>query len=86
MDRRDQATNRRDPAACEREALRDAYHRSWIDMAHLQRRARETGQVPLWFLEDDEDWTPIPMDAAFWAMVVGGLTGLRRYLSHNGAV
>ena len=86
IDERDQAVNRRNPTLYEREVLRDSCHRSRIKMARMQRRARETGKVPLWFLKDDEDWTPEPMDAAFWAMVVGGLIGLRRYLSRSGVM
>lgn len=86
MDERDLTMNERDLAWCEREDLQDAYHRSWIEMAQAQRRARETGKLSLWFLEDDEDWTPVPMDATFWVMVVGGLTSLRRYLSHTGVL
>lgn len=32
------------------------------------------------------DWTPVPMDRAFWQMVMGGLEGLRRYLCHAGVL
>lgn len=86
MDERDLTMNERDPAWCEREDLREAYYRTRVERARWQRRARETGNLSLWFLEDDDDWTPVPMDATFWAMVAGGLTGLRRYLHHTGVL
>ncbi len=86
MDGREPTTNEYYLARCEAENMRHAYHRSRAEMARLQRRARETGKPPLWFLQDDEDWTPVPMDATFWAMVAGGLIGLRRHLRRTGAL
>lgn len=70
----------RDLQWSEREDFRHAYHRTLIEMAQMQKRVRITGKVPVWFLEDDDDWTPVAMDAVFWRMVAGGLRGLRRYL------
>jgi len=60
--------------------LRHAYHRTRIEMRERQAKAARTGKTPCYFLEDDEDWTPVPMDDAFWAIVVGGLNGLQRLL------
>jgi hypothetical protein len=86
MNERDRTTNNHDVEQCEREDLRHAYHRTRIEMAWMQKRARETGKMPVYFLEAEDDWTPVPMDRAFWQMVMGGLEGLRRYLSRVGAL
>ena len=69
-----------DRAWYEREDLRHAYHRAGIEMRETRAKAQRTGKVPLFFLEDDEDWTPVPMDDEFWRIVAGGLEGLRRQL------
>jgi len=71
---------------CENEDLRHAYHRTRAEMIQHWKREQATGKTPHWFLEDPEDWTPVPMDRAFWQMVMGGLDGLRRYLCHTGVL
>ncbi len=86
MNERDRTMNDRKLQWSERENLRHAYHRTRIEMARMQRRARETGKMPVYFLEAEEDWTPVPMDADFWRMVIGGLDGLRRHLCNAGVL
>lgn len=86
MNERDRTTNDHELRWCEREDLRHAYHRTLIEMARLQRRERETGKVPVYFLEAEDDWMPVTMDADFWQMVIGGLDGLRRHLCHAGVL
>lgn len=80
MDERDRTLSDDDLAWYEREDLRHAYHRAGIEMREAREKAGRTGETPLWFLEDDEDWTPVPMDDEFWHIVAGGLAGLRRQL------
>ncbi len=86
MDARDRILNDHDRQQCEREDLRHAYHRTMIEIALMQKRERETGKMPVYFLEAEADWTPIPMDADFWQMVWGGLDGLRRHLRRKGVL
>ncbi len=86
MNERDRTTNDRELRWREREDLRHTYHRTRIEMAQIQKRERETGKVPVYFIEAEDDWTPVPMDADFWRMVIGGLDGLRRHLRHEGAL
>ncbi len=83
MDERDLTMNERDLAWYEREDLRHAYHRARIEMRTQQERAERTGKTPFWFLEDDHDWTPVPMDSDFWRIVAGGLHGLACQLQHD---
>lgn len=85
MDERDLTLSDTDRAWYEREDLRHAYHRSRIEMRETQAKAQRTGKVPLWFLEDDEDWTLVPMDDEFWCMVIGGLHRLRQIVASEGA-
>jgi len=80
MDERDLTPTANDLAWYEREDLRHAYHRARIEMREMQAKAQRTGKTPWFFLEADEDWTPVPMDDAFWQIVTGGLQGLRRLL------
>ena len=86
MDERDRMTNDCDLEECEREDLRHAYYRTRAEMIQHWKRERATGKTPIYFLEAEDDWTPVPMDRAFWQMVMGGLDGLRRYLSRAGAL
>ncbi len=86
MDERDRTMSDHDLRCYEREDLRHAYYRTLIDMVRLQRRARETGKMPVYFLEAEDDWTPVPMDADFWRMVSGGLDRLRRHLRYAGVL
>ncbi len=81
MDERDLTLSDDDLAWYEREDLRHAYGRSRVEMRETRAKAQRTGKTPLWFLEDDEDWTPVPMDDEFWRMVVGGLHKLRRLVT-----
>ncbi len=83
MDERDLTLSEHDLAWYEREDLRHAYHRARIEMRERQAKAARTGKTPCYFLEDDEDWTPVPMDEEFWHIVAGGLNGLRRQLDHT---
>jgi hypothetical protein len=83
MGERDRTMNDAAMQWCEHEDLRHAYHRTLIEIALMQKRKRETEKTPVYFLEAEEDWTPLPMDGEFWRMVMGGLDGLRRYLSHT---
>jgi len=80
MDERDLTPTANDVAWYEREDLRHTYHRARIEMRERQAKAERTGKTPCWYLEDDEDWTPVPMDDEFWAIVAGGLNGLQRLL------
>ena len=80
MDERDLTLSDTDRAWYEQENLRHAYHRASVEMREAQVKAQRTGKVPLWFLEDDEDWTPVPMDDEFWRIVAGGLNRLRLQL------
>jgi len=80
MDERDLTLSSDDLAWYEREDLRHAYHRARIEVRERQAKAARTGRTPCWYLEDDEDWTPVPMDDEFWGMVAGGLYGLARQL------
>jgi len=70
---------------CQRMYQRDAfytYHRASIE---VMRFRKDHGARPTYFfLEDEDDWTPVPMDAEFWLMVTGGLAGLRRQLCSDG--
>ncbi len=86
MDERDRTTSNRDVERCEYEDLRHAYYRTRAEMIQYRKRERATGKTPHWFLEDPDDWTPVAMDRAFWQMAMGGLDGLRRYLSRVGAL
>jgi hypothetical protein len=86
MNERNRTMDERHRQWVEYEDLRHAYHRTRIEMAWMQKRARETGKMPVYFLEAEDDWTPIPMDADFWRMVIGGLDGLRRHLCHAGVL
>ncbi len=80
MDERDLTLSSDDLAWYEREDLRHAYHRARIEVRERQAKAARTGRTPCWYLEDDEDWTPVAMDDEFWAIIAGGLNGLRRLL------
>ncbi len=86
MDERDRTTSNRDLEWCEYEDLRHAYYRTRAEMIRHGKRERATGKTPIYFLDAEDDWTPVPMDRAFWQMVMGGLDGLRRYLSRVGAL
>jgi hypothetical protein len=86
VDERDRMTNDCDVEGCEREDLRHAYYRTRAEMIQHWKRERATGKTPIYFLEAEDDWTPVPMDRAFWQMVMGGLEGLRRYLSRAGVL
>ncbi len=86
MNERNRAMDERHRQWVEYDDLRHAYHRTRIEMAWIQKRTRETGKMPVYFLEAEDDWTPIPMDADFWRMVTGGLNGLRRHLRHAGVL
>ncbi len=86
MDERDQTMSNRDVERCEYEDLRHAYYRTRAEMIQHWKRERVTGKTPIYFLEAEDDWTPVPMDRAFWQMVMGGLDGLRRYLCHAGVL
>jgi len=83
MDERDLTPTANDLAWYERENLRHAYHRARIEMREMQAKAEHTGKTPCWYLEDDDDWTPVEMDDTFWRIVAGGLEGLRRLLHQN---
>ncbi len=76
----------RDLAGREQEDLRYAYHRTRIEMIQCRKRERATGKTPIYFLEAEDDWTPVVMDEAFWRMVIGGLDGLRRHLWRAGVL
>jgi len=80
MDERDLTPTANDLAWYEQENLRHAYHRARIEMREIQAKVVRTGKTPCYFLEDADDWTPVPMDDEFWHIVVGGLVGLRRQL------
>jgi len=82
MDERDLTPTAHDLGWYEQEDLRHAYHRARIEMREHRAKAVRTGKTPLYFLEDDEDWTPVPMDDTFWTIVAGGLHGLRRQLDN----
>lgn len=86
MDERDRTMNDHEREGCEDEDLRHAYYRTRAEMIRHWKRERATGKTPLYFLEAEDDWTPVPMDRAFWQMVMGGLEGLRRYLSRAGVL
>lgn len=86
MDERDRTMSDYDLQWYEHEDLRHAYYRTRMEMIQCQKRERATGKTPLWFLEDPDDWTPVVMDASFWEMVAGGLTGLQRLLRHAGVI
>jgi hypothetical protein len=86
MDEHDRMMNEDDLECREQEDLRHAYYRTRAEMIQCWKRERATGKTPHWFLEDPDDWTPVPMDRAFWQMVMGGLDGLRRYLCHAGVI
>ena len=83
MDERDLTLSSDDLAWYEQEDLRHAYHRARIEMHETRAKAVRRGKTSCYFLEDDEDWTPVPMDDAFWMIVAGGLHGLRRQLDHG---
>jgi len=80
MDERDLTPTIDDLAWYERADLCHAYHRARIEMRETRAKVTRTGKTPCYFLEDDDDWTPVPMDDAFWIIVTGGLNGLRRLL------
>jgi hypothetical protein len=70
---------------CQRTYQRDVlctYHRASIEAIH-NRKNHDTCPK-YFFLEGEDDWTPVPMDAEFWRMVAGGLAGLRRQLRSDG--
>lgn len=60
----------------EREDLRHAYYRARIEMREMQAKAVRTGKTPCWYLEDDEDWTPVPMTPTFGGLLRAGYVGL----------
>ncbi len=86
MDERDQTMSDHEREWCENDDLRHAYHRTRAEMIQHWKREWATGKTPIYFLEAEDDWTPVPMDRAFWQMVMGGLDGLRRYLCHAGVL
>ncbi len=86
MDERDRTMSDDDLQWREQEDLRHAYYRTRAEMIQHWKRERATGKTPIYFLEAEDDWTPVPMDRAFWQMVMGGLDGLRRYLCHAGVI
>ncbi len=86
MDECDRTMNDHEREWYENKDLRHAYHRTRAEMIQHWKRERATGKTPIYFLEAEDDWTPVPMDRAFWQMVMGGLDGLRRYLSRVGAL
>jgi hypothetical protein len=70
---------------CQRMYERDAfhaYHRACVEA--IRHRRDHCASPTYFFLEDEEDWTPVPMDTEFWLMVAGGLSGLRRQLFSYG--
>ena len=71
---------------CEHEDLRHAYYRTRAEMIQYWKRERADGQDAHLLPRSRDDWTPVPMDRAFWQMVMGGLDGLRRYLCHAGVI
>jgi len=86
MDERDRAMNDHEREWCENKDLRHAYYRTRAEMIQHWKRERATGKTPVYFLEGEDDWTPVVMDGEFWAMVTGGLTGLQRLLRHAGVI
>ncbi|MDQ2785010.1 MAG: hypothetical protein M3Y58_08415 [Chloroflexota bacterium] len=86
MGERDRTMNDHELEWCENEDLRHAYHRTRAEMIQHWKREWATGKTPIYFLEAEDDWTPVPMDRAFWQMVMGGLDGLRRYLARAGVL
>ncbi len=86
MDERDRTMSDHEREWCENEELRHAYYRTRIEMIRHWKREWATGKTPIYFLEAEDDWTPVPMDRAFWQMVMGGLEGLRRYLCRAGVL
>jgi len=86
VDEYNRTTNNFDLQWREHEDLRHAYYRTRAEMILHWKRERATGKTPIYFLEAEDDWTPVPMNRAFWQMVMGGLDGLRRYLCHAGVL
>ncbi len=86
MDERDRTMSDHEREWCENDDLRHAYYRTRAEMIQHWKRERVTGKTPIYFLEAEDDWMPVPMDRAFWQMVMGGLEGLRRYLCHAGVL
>ncbi len=86
MDERDRTMSDHEREWRENEDLCHAYHRTRAEMIQHWKRERATGKTPIYFLEAEDDWTPVPMDRAFWRMVIGGLDGLRRHLWHAGVL
>ena len=63
--------------------MRHAYHRAQIEMRTQHERAERTGKIPFWFLEDDHNWIPVPMDSDFWRIIAGGLRGIAYQLQRD---